>query len=90
VSGGGGAELYNPEQTGDRGSWQAFTYAFEATQHSLSAIDVKGRTITFRQIGADGSLIDHFTITKPVPTIAAKPGKTLAVRSGGRSPAGSP
>lgn len=90
VSGGGGAELYNPEQTGDRGSWQAFTYAFEATQHSLSAIDVKGRTITFRQVGADGSLIDHFTITKPVPTIAAKPGKTLAVRSGGRSPAGSP
>jgi predicted phosphohydrolase len=90
VTGGGGAELYNPEQTGDRGSWQAFTYAFEATQHSLSAIDVKGRTITFRQVGADGSLIDHFTITKPVPSIAAKPGKTLAVRSGGRSPAGSP
>ena len=90
VTGAGGADLYNPEQTGDRGSWQAFTNVFESTQHSLSAIDVKGRTLSFRQVGADGSLIDHFTITKPVPTIAAKSAKTLATRSGGRSPAGSP
>jgi acid phosphatase type 7 len=90
VTGGGGAELYNPEQTGDRASWQAFTYAFEATQHSMSEIDVKGRTLAFRQIGADGSIIDHFTITKPVPTIAAKNGKTLAATSGHGAPAGSP
>jgi len=38
-------------------------------------------------------VLDHFTITKPVPTIAAKSGKTLASNGAGAgrgAPAGAP
>lgn len=65
VTGAGGAGLYTPEQTGQRGSWQPFTKTFIADRYSFSVVDVAGRTLTFRQIAADGSQIDKFVVTKP-------------------------
>jgi predicted phosphodiesterase len=65
VTGAGGAGLYTPEQTGERGSWQPFTNTFIADRHSLSVVDVNGKTLTFRQLAADGTQVDKFIITKP-------------------------
>ncbi len=66
VTGAGGAGLYTPEQTGERGSWQPFTTTFIADRHSLSVVDVNGTTLTFRQLAADGTQLDKFIVTKPL------------------------
>ena len=65
VTGAGGQELYNPEQEADEDSWQKFTYKFISTVHSLTVVDVNGKTATIRQISADGKEVDSFKITKP-------------------------
>jgi 3',5'-cyclic AMP phosphodiesterase CpdA len=64
VTGAGGQELYNPEQNNDPDSWQKFTCKFISDVHSLTVADVKGKTITIRQISAQGKVLDAFTITK--------------------------
>jgi len=64
VTGAGGQDLYNPEQQGDPDSWQKFTDKFISTIHSLTVVDVKGNTLTFRQISADGKELDSFTVSK--------------------------
>ncbi|HLZ86971.1 MAG TPA: hypothetical protein VKQ52_07025, partial [Puia sp.] len=64
VTGAGGQELYNPEQTADPDSWQKFTDKFLSTQHSISVLDIDGRTFSLRQMAADGQQIDSFRITK--------------------------
>jgi len=64
VTGAGGQELYNPEQNNDPDSWQKFTCKFISNVHSLTVADVKGKTITIRQISAQGKELDAFTITK--------------------------
>ena len=64
VTGAGGQELYNPEQTNDPDSWQKFTDKFIATVHSLTVADVSGNTITVRQISAEGKELDSFKIIK--------------------------
>lgn len=64
ITGAGGQELYNPEQTNDTDSWQKFTDKFVSTIHSLTVADVNGKTLQIRQLTADGKEIDQLTITK--------------------------
>jgi hypothetical protein len=64
VTGAGGQTLYNPEQNDDPDSWQKFTDKFVSKVHSLTVADVDGKTLTIRQVTADGQEIDKFTITK--------------------------
>ena len=64
VTGAGGQELYNPEQQNDPDSWQRFTDKFISTIHSLTLVDINGKTLTLSQVGADGSTLDSITITK--------------------------
>ncbi|MGH9663013.1 MAG: metallophosphoesterase, partial [Bryobacteraceae bacterium] len=64
VTGGGGANLYNPEQQDNPGSWQPFTAKFVSKVHSLTETDVDGRTLKFRQISDRGDVVDSFTVTK--------------------------
>jgi hypothetical protein len=64
VSGGGGAGLYNPEQQADPASWQTFTNKFISQVHSLSVVDVEGKTFRLKQISETGDVVDSFKIAK--------------------------
>ncbi len=64
VTGAGGKELYNVEQNGDADSWQKFTAKFISNEHSLTVADVNGKTLTVRQLAADGRELDKFIVTK--------------------------
>ncbi len=64
VTGAGGQKLYNPEQNDDPDSWQKFTDKFVSNVHSLTVADVEGKSLTIRQLTADGRELDRFTITK--------------------------
>jgi 3',5'-cyclic AMP phosphodiesterase CpdA len=64
VTGAGGQKLYNPEQNDDPDSWQKFTDKFVSRVHSLTVADVDGKSLTIRQLTADGQELDRFTITK--------------------------
>ena len=64
VSGGGGAELYNPEQQADPGSWQGFTDKFISQVHSLSVVDIDGKTFRLTQVSETGQRVDSFQIVK--------------------------
>jgi len=64
VTGAGGADLYNPEQTNDTDSWQKFTYKFFSTAHSLSYVKVNGNQFTLQQMTPEGKIVDSFDIVK--------------------------
>ena len=64
VSGGGGAGLYNPEQQADPASWQGFTDKFISQVHSLSVVDVEGKTFRLKQVSETGEVVDSFRISK--------------------------
>jgi acid phosphatase type 7 len=64
VTGAGGKSLYNVEQHDDPDSWQKFTDKFVSNVHSLTVADISGRTLTIRQLAADGRELDSFSITK--------------------------
>ena len=64
VTGAGGRGLYNPEQQKDKDSWQKFTDKFVSTIHSFTIVDVKGNTLTLRQVDANGKEVDRFMIAK--------------------------
>ena len=64
VSGGGGAELYNPEQQIDPASWQTFTNKFISQVHSLSLVDIDGKTLRLKQVSETGETVDSFRIAK--------------------------
>jgi hypothetical protein len=64
VTGAGGQELYNPEQTNDPDSWQKYTDKFIANVHSLTVVDVDGTNLRLRQVDIDGKEVDAITITK--------------------------
>lgn len=64
VTGAGGAGLYNPEQQGKPETWQGFTNKYVAKVHSLTVADVDGKTLTVRQVAADGTEIDRFVVAK--------------------------
>jgi hypothetical protein len=64
VSGAGGAELYNPEQQNDPASWQTFTNKFISQVHSLSVVDIEGKTLRMKQVSETGEVVDSFRIAK--------------------------
>lgn len=64
VTGAGGRGLYNPEQQKDKDSWQKFTDKFVSTIHSFTIVDVKGNTLTLRQVDANGKEVDKIKIVK--------------------------
>lgn len=64
VTGAGGADLYNPEQTNDPDSWQKFTTKFFATAHSLSYVQINGNSFKLQQISTEGKVVDSFEIVK--------------------------
>src|SRR5882724_1370051 len=64
VTGAGGQELYNPEQNDDADSWQKYTDRFISNLHSLSVVDVDGKTFRLRQVSPEGKELDAITITK--------------------------
>jgi acid phosphatase type 7 len=64
VTGAGGATLYNPEMQALPATWQPFTDKFISTVHTITVADVDGKTLTVRQVGADGQVLDRFVVTK--------------------------
>jgi hypothetical protein len=64
ITGAGGKELYNVEQNDDPDSWQKFTHKFVSRIHSLTVADISGTKLSIRQVAADGTEIDRFTVTK--------------------------
>jgi hypothetical protein len=64
ISGGGGASLYNPEQQTDPASWQSFTNKFVSQVHSLSVVDIEGKTLRLKQVSETGETVDSFRIAK--------------------------
>jgi hypothetical protein len=64
ISGGGGAELYNPEQQANPSSWQQFTQKYIADRHSFSVVDIDGKHFSLRQISDGGEQVDSFRLTK--------------------------
>ncbi len=64
VTGAGGQHLYNPEQQDDPTSWQPFTDKFVSKVNSLTVVNVKGPSLTVRQVTADGQELDRFTVEK--------------------------
>lgn len=64
VTGAGGQHLYNPEQQDAPDTWQEFTHKFISKVHSFTVADVDGKTLTVRQVTADGTEVDRFTVTK--------------------------
>jgi acid phosphatase type 7 len=64
VTGAGGQTLYNPEQNNDPDSWQKFTTQFHSNSHSLTIVDMDGKSMTVKQVDVDGKELDSFKITK--------------------------
>lgn len=64
VTGAGGAELYDPWQTDAKASWQPWTRAFISDRHSFTVLDVAAKTLTLRQLDAEGRELDAITLTK--------------------------
>ena len=64
VTGAGGAGLYNPEQQDKPETWQPFTDKFISTLHSITVADVDAKTLTVRQVSADGQELDRFVVAK--------------------------
>jgi acid phosphatase type 7 len=62
VTGAGGADLYDPDQTDAVSTWQEFTTKFVANIHSLTVVDITPNAATVRQIDADGRELDRFTV----------------------------
>jgi hypothetical protein len=64
VTGAGGQELYNPEQTNDPDSWQKFTNKFVSNIHSFTQVDITGKILKLKQIDVKGKEVDAITINK--------------------------
>ena len=64
VTGAGGQELYNPEQTNQPDTWQKYTARFIANVHSLTVVDIDGKTLKLKQVSTDGTEVDAINITK--------------------------
>ncbi len=64
ITGAGGATLYDPAQEDDPTTWQEFTCKFVSRVHSLTVADVEGRTLTVRQVSAEGVELDRFELIK--------------------------
>lgn len=60
ITGAGGASLYEP-----KGPRPDYMVVHEYERHSFTQVMIDGPTLDLRQITADGSLIDEYTMTKP-------------------------
>ena len=60
TTGAGGAALYPRAATND------FTLAFVNDRHSYTYVDLRGRTLSLRQMDVDGRTLDASTLSKPV------------------------
>jgi hypothetical protein len=64
VTGAGGAGLYNPEQQDQPQTWQSYTHKFISKLHSITVAEVDGKTLTVRQVAADGTELDRFVVSR--------------------------
>jgi len=64
VTGGGGARLYNEDQSGEPTTWQEYTAKFVANTHSLTIVDVDVAKLSVKQVSAAGEEVDRFLVTK--------------------------
>jgi len=64
ITGAGGQDLYNPEQQDQPDTWQRFTDKFVSKVHSLTTVEVEGKTLKVKQLTAEGTELDRFTITQ--------------------------
>ncbi len=64
VSGGGAANLYNPEQQSDPSNLQGFMYKYLADTHSLTYAFINEGYMRVKQISETGKEVDAFTVTK--------------------------
>ena len=64
VTGAGGADLYDEDQTDAVSTWQPFTMKFIANVHSLTVVDLTPTAATVRQVDAEGRELDRFTLAR--------------------------
>jgi acid phosphatase type 7 len=64
VTGGGGADLYNPEMQKMPETWQPFTNKFISEVHSFTVVDVDGRKMRVKQVSETGEEVDAWQIVK--------------------------
>jgi acid phosphatase type 7 len=64
VTGAGGAGAYDPDQTDNTPTWQPFTVKMVSDVYSITVVDVKGSTLTLRQVSEMGEELDRVTVTK--------------------------
>jgi acid phosphatase type 7 len=64
ITGAGGAGLYDSEQQDKPETWQPFTDKFISKIHSITVADVDGKSLTIRQVSAEGEVLDRFVVTK--------------------------
>lgn len=64
TTGGGGAELYSEDMQKKPDTWQPFTDKFVSEQHTLSVVDISGKTFRLRQLTDEGKQVDSFQIAK--------------------------
>lgn len=64
VTGAGGAHLSSPQLDVEPGQWLPFTKTFIAKQHSMTFCHAEGKKLTVQQVACDGSVVDHFALTK--------------------------
>lgn len=64
VTGAGGANLYNEDQSNKPESWQEFTTKFVSNVHSFSVLDVDSTKLVLRQVSSKGEELDKIVITK--------------------------
>ena len=64
VTGAGGANLYNPEQTARKETWQEFTQVYQAQVNSFTSVEINGKKLKIRQVSADGKELDAFQLDK--------------------------
>ncbi|MCA0366212.1 MAG: metallophosphoesterase family protein [Bacteroidetes bacterium] len=65
VTGAGGRELYDVDQTDDKDSWQPFTCQFYSVKHSFTSIIFNSKSLKIKQIDIDGNLVEEISIVKP-------------------------
>jgi predicted MPP superfamily phosphohydrolase len=63
ITGGGGASLYDKEQEPKPDTWEPFTQKYLASAHSLTSVQINGTMLTARQLTANGSEVDRFTLS---------------------------
>jgi hypothetical protein len=64
VTGGGGAPLHLKGRSAQLRP-KPYVVRVISEEYSFSVMDVAGRTLTFRQLGLNGAVLDRFTLTKP-------------------------